>query len=96
MMLGLGEKKAEVRQALLRLRECGCELLTLGQYLAPSTEHYPMARYVPPAEFDEWAGAARGLGFSDVASGPLVRSSYRADEHFASAQEKWRRCHGAI
>ena len=96
MMLGLGEKKAEVRQTLLHLRECGCELLTLGQYLAPSTEHYPMARYVSPAEFDAWAEIARGLGFSDVASGPLVRSSYRADEHFATAQEKWRHCHGVV
>jgi lipoic acid synthetase len=54
-------------------------LLTLGQYLQPSPAHLPVARFAPPAEFDAWAERARGLGFDDVAAGPLVRSSYHAD-----------------
>lgn len=87
LMLGLGEQHEEVRQTLIRLRECGCEHLTLGQYLAPSNDHYPIVRYITPAEFDKWAQVARDLGFKEVASGPLVRSSYRADEHFAMVQD---------
>ena len=66
------------------LRRAGCRLLTLGQYLAPSPEHAPVRRYVSPEEFDEWAEEAKNLGFSEVASGPLVRSSYRAENMFAS------------
>ncbi len=55
-------------------------LLTLGQYLAPSKDHVPVARYVPPEEFEMWAETARNMGFKAVAAGPLVRSSYRADD----------------
>lgn len=79
LMLGLGERDEEVERALLDLRGAGVALLTLGQYLRPSAAHLPVARYVPPAEFDAWAERARDLGFADVAAGPLVRSSYRAE-----------------
>jgi lipoic acid synthetase len=79
LMLGLGEKPREVRETLRDLRGAGCGYLTLGQYLAPSERHVPVYRYVTPQEFAEWEAEARAMGFSDVASGPLVRSSYRAD-----------------
>lgn len=80
LMLGLGEQPEEVHQTLLDMREAGCEYLTLGQYLAPSENHISVARYIPPQEFDDWARKARTMGFREVAAGPLVRSSYRADE----------------
>lgn len=80
IMLGLGERDEELDQALRDLRAHGVRLLTLGQYMSPSPEHLPVARWVPPAEFDAWAERARELGFAEVASGPLVRSSYRADQ----------------
>jgi lipoic acid synthetase len=80
LMLGLGEADAEVREALRDLRAAGVALLTLGQYLRPSPDHLPMERWVPPAEFDAWAEEARALGFAEVAAGPLVRSSYRAEQ----------------
>lgn len=80
MMLGLGERDEEVDQALVDLREAGVELLTLGQYLRPSPRHLAVERWVPPEEFDAWAARARTLGFSEVASGPLVRSSYHAEK----------------
>lgn len=78
LMLGLGETLDEVRQTMVDLRAHGCDLLTLGQYLQPSREHLPVIRYVTPQEFTELAEAARSIGFMNVASGPLVRSSYRA------------------
>ncbi|MCA1684682.1 MAG: lipoyl synthase [Planctomycetia bacterium] len=80
LMLGLGETTEELFETLADLRAVGCDLLTLGQYLQPSPRHLPVERYVPPAEFDELGRLARTLGFSDVASGPFVRSSYHADE----------------
>lgn len=79
LMLGLGEADGEVRAALRDLRDAGVSLLTLGQYLRPSAAHLPVARWVPPAEFEAWADEARALGFRDVAAGPLVRSSYHAE-----------------
>jgi len=79
LMLGLGERDDEVARALADLREAGVSLLTLGQYLRPSPAHLPVARWVPPADFDAWGERARALGFREVASGPLVRSSYRAE-----------------
>jgi len=79
LMLGLGERDDEVEQALRDLRAAGVGLLTLGQYLRPSDDHLPVERFVPPAEFDAWAERARQLGFREVAAGPLVRSSYRAE-----------------
>jgi lipoic acid synthetase len=80
LMLGLGERADELREALRDLRAAGVSLLTLGQYLRPSPEHLPMERWVPPEEFDAWAAEARALGFAEVAAGPLVRSSYRAEQ----------------
>ncbi len=80
LMLGLGETTEELIETLADLRSIGCDLLTLGQYLQPSGRHLPVARYVPPAEFDELGRLAKGMGFIDVASGPFVRSSYHADE----------------
>ncbi|MFO0888585.1 MAG: lipoyl synthase [Isosphaeraceae bacterium] len=80
LMLGLGETTEEVLETLADLRSAGCDLLTLGQYLQPSPRHLPVERYLPPEEFDELGVMARCLGFSDVASGPFVRSSYHADE----------------
>jgi lipoic acid synthetase len=78
LMLGLGETHDELFDTLADLRDAGCDFLTLGQYLQPTPEHLPVARYVPPAEFDALGRAARRLGFSQVASGPFVRSSYHA------------------
>jgi lipoic acid synthetase len=80
LMLGLGETSEELLETLADLRRARCDTLTLGQYLAPTLKHIPVARYVPPAEFDSLAVLARSLGFRQVASGPFVRSSYHADE----------------
>lgn len=80
LMLGLGETAAELKQVLRDLRDHGTDSLTLGQYLPPSKQHYPLQRYVAPEEFDEWAAIATEMGFIKVASGPFVRSSYQAEE----------------
>ena len=80
LMLGLGETRQEVEQTLRDLRAVDCQRLTLGQYLRPSLAHIPVARYWSPAEFDALGAFARDLGFADVRSGPLVRSSYHAAE----------------
>jgi len=90
LMLGLGETKGEIRNTLENLREVGCQLLTLGQYLAPSNEHYPVIRLVPPEEFENLEAEALSLGFSGVASAPLVRSSYRAEWLYQKAYGKHR------
>jgi lipoic acid synthetase len=82
LMLGLGEKPEELRQTLLDLREAGCRILTLGQYLQPSPAHLPVEAYVPPDDFENWREAALEMGFSEVASAPFVRSSYHAKESF--------------
>jgi lipoic acid synthetase len=78
LMLGLGETRDELLAALADLREHDVDFLTLGQYLQPGEKYLPVVRYVPPEEFDELAVAARGMGFTKVASGPFVRSSYHA------------------
>lgn len=80
LMLGLGERREEVMEAMRDLRSVRCDLLTLGQYLQPTLKHLPVVEFVPPAVFDELAEAAREIGFVHVASGPLVRSSYHADD----------------
>jgi lipoic acid synthetase len=80
LMLGLGETVAELFEVFADLRAVGCDVLTLGQYLAPTLKHIPVARFVPPAEFDAIAADARLLGFKQVVAGPYVRSSYHADE----------------
>ncbi len=80
LMLGLGETDTEIKTVLMDLKHAGCMLLTLGQYLSPSKNHVPVARYVPPEEFEIWDEIARDMGFKSVASGPLVRSSYHAGQ----------------
>ena len=80
LMLGLGETTGELLDTLADLREVDCDALTLGQYLTPTLKHVPVARYLPPEEFDALAVLAQLLGFKHVASGPFVRSSYHADE----------------
>ena len=87
LMLGLGETTEEVLETLADLRSIGCDFLTLGQYLQPSTRHLPVVRYLPPEEFDELGRMARALGFLEVASAPFVRSSYHADEMAGHAPE---------
>jgi lipoic acid synthetase len=79
IMVGLGETKSELVQALKDLRAVGCDLLTIGQYLQPGPQQVPVARYYPPEDFEELATVARDLGFAGVASGPFVRSSYFAE-----------------
>ena len=79
LMLGLGEKLGEVKDVLVDLRDHNCDMVTMGQYLQPSRYHLPVERYVHPDEFEELACYAKSLGFINVASSPLVRSSYHAD-----------------
>ncbi len=78
IMLGLGETEPEIFQAMDDLREVGCQVLTMGQYLRPSPKHLPVVEYITPAQFDLYGEIARKKGFEHVASGPLVRSSYHA------------------
>src|SRR5438552_3436087 len=80
LMLGLGETYEELFEVLADLRSVRCDTLTLGQYLTPTLKHVPVARYLPPEEFDAIAELARTLGFQKVVAGPFVRSSYHADE----------------
>ena len=74
-----------MRQTLADLRAVDCRMVTLGQYLQPSPDHLPVKRYVPPEEFDQWRDKALQMGFQEVASGPLVRSSYQARELYNTA-----------
>jgi lipoic acid synthetase len=80
LMLGLGETEEELFSALADLRRAGCDMLTLGQYLQPTLRHIPVVAYVSPARFAHYKSVAEQLGFIHVASGPMVRSSYHADE----------------
>ena len=79
-MLGLGETKHEIEETMRNLRDIGVDLLTLGQYLQPTANHLRVKRWISPNEFEMYRDLALNIGFTDVASGPLVRSSYRADE----------------
>lgn len=85
LILGLGEEKSEISQALSDLRSAGCDLITITQYLRPSPRHHPVERWVKPQEFVDLATEARALGFLGVMSGPLVRSSYRAGRLYKEA-----------
>ena len=85
LILGMGETPEEVEQTMRDLREAGCELLTITQYLRPSERHHPVERWVEPDEFDTFGEQALGLGFVGVMSGPLVRSSYRAGRLYQRA-----------
>ncbi len=86
MMLGMGEEPPEVHQVLRDLRKYGCKLLTLGQYLPPTRQHYPLHRYVTPDEFSAYAAFGHALGFDHVEAGPLVRSSYHAEKQFIASE----------
>jgi len=79
IMLGIGETLAEVEQVMRDLRQHGCSMLTLGQYLQPSRDHLPVERFLTPEEFEQLRVLGESLGFANVASGPMVRSSYHAD-----------------
>lgn len=86
VMLGLGEGDAELKRAFADLRDADVDLLTLGQYLRPSPAHVPVERYVPPDEFERWKQWGADLGFAGVEAGPLVRSSYHAEELYRRAR----------
>jgi lipoic acid synthetase len=86
LILGMGERPEEVRQAMRDIRDTGCDILTMGQYLQPTTHHLPVDRWVTPEEFAEHARfGMEGLGFAHVEAGPLVRSSYHAGKQLARA-----------
>jgi lipoic acid synthetase len=85
LILGLGETREEVSQALKDLRSAGCDLITITQYLRPTNRHHPVERWVKPEEFVELAAEAKEIGFLGVMSGPLVRSSYRAGRLYREA-----------
>jgi lipoic acid synthetase len=88
LILGLGETREEISQALVDLHAAGCDLITITQYLRPTSKHHPVERWVKPDEFVELAQEAEEIGFSGVMSGPLVRSSYRAGRLYKQAQQK--------
>jgi lipoic acid synthetase len=88
LMLGLGESPEEIRKTLQDLLDAGCNILTLGQYLQPTTEHLPVKCFVPPEEFDYWRETALGMGFSQVAAGPFVRSSYHAKDLYEAVKNR--------
>ncbi|CAB4680771.1 unannotated protein [freshwater metagenome] len=85
LILGMGETRAEVSQALADLRDAGCDLITITQYLRPTAKHHPVVRWVKPNEFVELSKEAEEIGFLGVMSGPLVRSSYRAGRLYNQA-----------
>ena len=88
LILGMGETRAEISEALVDLHEAGCDLLTITQYLRPSPRHHPVERWVKPQEFVDLSDEAEQLGFAGVMSGPLVRSSYRAGRLWAQAMRR--------
>ena len=87
LILGMGETRAEVTEAMRDLHDAGTEILTITQYLRPSPRHHPVERWVKPEEFVELAAEAKEIGFAGVLSGPLVRSSYRAGRLYREAVE---------
>ena len=87
LILGMGEERAEISQALRDLAGAGCDLVTITQYLRPSSLHHPVERWVRPEEFVELREEAEAIGFAGVMSGPLVRSSYRAGRLYKQALE---------
>ena len=88
LILGMGETREEVTQALVDLHDAGCDLITITQYLRPTPKHHPVIRWVKPEEFVELSKEAEDIGFLGVMSGPLVRSSFRAGRLYKQAQEK--------
>lgn len=89
LMLGMGESKEEVRMVMRDLRVAGCRLLTLGQYLSPGKEHYPLVRFIRPEGFRQLKREALAMGFLKVEAGPLVRSSYKAEALFLGSAGQW-------
>ena len=87
LILGMGEERSEVSQALVDLHNAGCDIITITQYLRPTAKHHPISRWVKPNEFVELADEAKSIGFKGVMSGPLVRSSYRAGRLYREASE---------
>jgi len=86
LMLGMGETEEEILQVMRDLRSHQCQVLTLGQYLQPTREHYPVLEYIHPDKFKQLAETGRNLGFDHVEAGPLVRSSYHAEEQFTALE----------
>jgi lipoic acid synthetase len=84
LMVGLGESDDEVEHVLADLREVDCDIVTIGQYLSPSSDHVPVARFVEPSQFARWQEKAKAMGFAAAAAGPFVRSSYHAEDLFRS------------
>ena len=91
LMLGLGESDEEILQTLKDLRSVGCDVITFGQYLQPTPKHLPVEAYISPEKFQEWKSVSDSMGFLYTASGPLVRSSYRAGEFFMQSMIEKRR-----
>lgn len=81
IMLGLGETRDEVISTMRELRDAGCEVITIGQYLQPTKDHYPLQDYITPEQFEEYGRIGREMGFRHVESAPMVRSSYHAEKH---------------
>jgi lipoic acid synthetase len=94
IMLGLGESQREVIELMTDLRESGCDVLTIGQYLPPSRKHSELVRYVYPEEFAEYQNIGKDMGFVSVFSGPLVRSSFHAAESYLRTTRKMPRSSG--
>jgi lipoyl synthase len=90
-MVGLGETKEELLTAMKDLKQAGCDLLTIGQYLQPSSQHHPVVKYIHPDEFEEYASRGRKMGFIAVASAPLVRSSFKAADLYDQSRRRQRR-----
>lgn len=88
LMVGLGETRDELLWVMEELRKVNCDLLTIGQYLQPSAHHHPVIRFVPPEEFLEYESTGKAMGFCDVASAPLVRSSFNARQLYEKARMK--------
>ena len=91
LILGMGEHEDEIDAAITDLHDAGCDILTITQYLRPSTKHHPIDRWVKPEEFLHWSAVATERGFKGVMAGPLVRSSYRAGRLWAQAMASWGR-----
>jgi lipoic acid synthetase len=88
MIVGMGEQPDEVVRTMHDLRDAGCDLLTIGQYLRPSELQIPVSRYVPPEEFAGWKATGEAMGFAWVEAGPLVRSSYHAGKQHRAARSR--------
>lgn len=96
LMVGLGESRYEVIAVMSDLRQAGCDILTIGQYLQPTLRHHRLVRYIPPEEFEEYQNVGREMGFASVFSGPLVRSSFHAAEMYLVTAKKGGECSTSV